>query len=510
MSQAKNSNKRLVKNTLFLYARTLILLIIGVFTSRITLEALGVDNYGTVNVVGGFVSMFSLISAGLTAACQRFITFELGSKSGKVNEVFNTSVHIHIGLCIVILLLAESLGLYFVSHKLDIPDAIQPYVQWVYQCSVISFLLSIINIPYNAIIIAYERFNVFAIISLLEGILKLGVVLLLLYIPGIKLVIYALLTLSASIIIRGCYQIYTRITFRHEVRIHKSINPTIGKKLFGFAGWSFIGNSAVIFSNQGVNVILNLFCGVVLNAARGIATIVESVITNFVNNFTMALNPQITKAYAIGDQEALKSKVFLGLRITYYLMLLIGLPVIIVAHELLGIWYTTVPDFTVIFVRLAIIVATIQGMGNPFVTVMLATGKIRDYQLVVGGITFLNFPVSYIALYVHINPIVIYLIAIIIACCTFIIRLIYVQRYTEIKVKHIINIIISRFLILLVLGTLGGYGWYKILPVTNIWNLLLYLSVSCLTIGTILFVLGLSKNERRAGYRILQSKLLRI
>lgn len=482
-------------------------MIIGVFTSRITLEALGVDNYGTVNVVAGFVSMFTLISAALTSTCQRFITFELGSKDGNVHEIFNTSVHIHIFFSIIVILFAETIGLYFVNHQLNIPTDIRPYVQWVYQCSIAGFVLSLLNVPYNAIIVAYEKFNIFAIISILESVLKLGVVLCLLYLPGNKLVIYSILGLCSSIIIRACFQTYTRYKFKNEVKLQKKINRKLTKKIFGFAGWSFIGNTAMILSNQGVNIVLNIFCGVVVNAARGIAAMVESVITVFVNNFTTALNPQITKAYASQNSSQLKELVSLGMRISFFLMLILAVPICISAKELLQIWFVKVPEYTVIFVRLTLIVAVVQALGNPFLTVMLATGKIRTYQIVVGGITLMNLPLSYIALKLGYSPIMVYLIAIGIVLITFSTRLIFIKNLTSISLKPYLNLILLRFIPIFITGGFSAYFLHSFISIHNIWLLGIYLATAAICIGLIVYFFGLNPNERKLTLNYFKTKV---
>lgn len=491
------SKRRIAKNAILLYFRTLLLLVIGVFTSRITLQALGVDNYGIVNVVSGFVVMFSLISAGLTSSCQRFITFEMGKPDGNIREVFSSSVYIHLSLGFIILLIAETFGLYFVNHKLNLPSTQYYAIQWVFQCSVIQFLLSIVNIPYNAIIIANERFNVFAYISILEGMLKLCTVIVLLYFPGDKLIIYALLGLASSIIVRLTYQIYTRCKFRKDVRLKRKINKFLVKKIFAFAGWSFIGNTAAICSNQGVNILLNIFFGVVVNAARGISVMIENIITNFVNNFTAALNPQITKAYASTEYEQMHALVEMGVRTTFMLMLIIIIPVEFAATQLLDIWFVTVPDYTVIFVRLTLIIAFISAMGAPFLTVVLATGKIRNYQLIVGLITFLNFPGSYILLKYGLSPVYVYYLAIVNICITFIIRLFFVWHHVSLDFWRYYKLSIRKLIPTAVVCSIASYGIYHmVLPIDNLFKLALFGLLSAIASCLIIYGMGLNDSER--------------
>lgn len=502
------SKTRMVKNTAFLYVRTLLLLVIGVFTSRITLQALGVNGYGTVNVVSGFVAMFAIISGSLTGTCQRFLTYEMGAKNHAVREVFNASLKIHIILAAVLVLIAETIGLYFVENKLNIPVEDSAAVQWVYQCSVISMILSLLNIPYNAIIISYERLNIFAYFSLIEGVLKLLVVFLLLYLGGNKLIIYSLLTLASAIIMRLIFQIYCRNQFREDVRFKIRTNSTLFKNIFGFAGWTFLGNTATICSNQGVNIVINLFCGVVVNAARGIAMMVESVVTSFVTNFTTALNPQITKSFASGNHSQIIELVQLGFRLTFFLMLLISVPVVISSNELLHIWFTEVPDYAAIFVNLTLIIATIQAIGNPFLTLLLATGKIRNYQITAGILTFLNLPLSYLFLYLGYSPICTYILNIIISIMTFIVRLYYLKRSTQIKTLRYFDTVFLRMVLCGFTCVIGTLFLFKIMgPIDNVIKLT-FLGLGSTLLSLVFWnYIGLNSTERHKVRAIILAKI---
>lgn len=491
------SNRRLVKNTMFMYSRTFLLMIIGVFTSRITLEALGVNGYGTINVVSGFVGLFSIISGSLTAACQRFITYEMEAKNHSVQDVFNASLKIHILLCLALILIAETVGLYFVEYKLNIPADEYKAVQWVYQCSIASLLLTLVNIPYNAIIISYERLNVFAYMSLFEGVLKFLVVLLLLYLPGDKLVIYSLLTLGSAIIMRTILQMYCHKQFRKEVKIRIKTNSVLFKNIFGFAGWTFLGNAATICSNQGVNIVINLFCGVVVNAARGIAVMVEGIITSFVTNFTTALNPQITKSYASNNDLQIIELVQLGIRITFFLMLLISVPVIIAADDILHIWFVEVPEYAVSFVRLTLIIAIIQAFGNPFLTLLLATGKIRSYQITVGVITIMNLPISYLLLYLRYSPESVYILNIAISVIAFILRLIYLNKITRINTaKYFDNILIRMILSGAVCVALSSLLYNSFTAIDNFLKLVAFGAGSVLISIVTIVLIGINASDR--------------
>ena len=346
---SETNNKTIFKNTIFLYFRTALLIVLGLYTSRITMQALGVENYGIINVVGGFVSMFALISGSLTSACQRFITFELGRENGNVRQVFSATFYIHLILAAIICILAETVGLYFVNHKLNLPAEKMPEVQWVFQCSIISFILNLINIPYNALIIAHEKLKSFAYISILEGVFKFLAVYSILLLPYNSLKVYSCLTLAFSIIVRLIYQVYCIRSFNSEAKLTSIRDYSVFKNIFGYAGWAFVGNSATLLNNQGLNIILNIFSGVTINAARGIAGMVETTITGFVNNFTTALNPQITKSYARNDTNRLSELLDFGTRIAFYLIILMSVPIIIITPDILNLWltvYQTMPLFS--------------------------------------------------------------------------------------------------------------------------------------------------------------------
>lgn len=504
----EESNKRLAKNAIFLYIRTLILMIIGLFTSRITLQALGIDNYGIVNVVSGFVAMFALISGSLTGTCQRFITYELGLEKPNVREVFSTSLHIHLWLGFVIIVLAETVGLYFVNYKLNLPGDQMIAVQWVYQCSIISFIISLINIPYNAIIIAHERMAVFAYISLLEGFLKLLVVVALLYIDGNKLIIYALLGLLSSILVRATFQFYCRRTFKDQIKIKRRIDVSYSKKIFGFAGWTIFGSSATILSNQGVNIVLNIFCGVAVNAARGIAVMVENIITNFVNNFTTALNPQITKAYACGDHTKLEYLIINGMSISFYLMMILALPVAIAAPNVLNIWFVSVPEYAPVFVQFTLANALIIAMGNPFLTALMASGKIMKYQVVVGLFTLCNLPGSYLLLKFGASPISVYLLLIIVSTVSFVIRILYLKYYVGLKLKSFIQPFTKRLLPIAILSCLLSYTYLTLFKPATIWYLIIYGMCAVLSIGALTFYMGLSDKDRKRVFNYFTNKIV--
>lgn len=351
MASGDSSNKRIAKNTLLLYFRMVLIIIVGLYTSRVVLNTLGVSDYGIYNVVGGIVSMLAFLNSAMVAASQRFISFELGTDdSERLKKVFCTSVSIHIVLALIIFLIAETLGLWFVNTHLNIPAERMGAANWVYQCSILTLMLTVVSVPYNSCIVAHEHMKAFAYVSILEAVLKLLVVYLLLVGAVDKLVLYAILVAAVAFVIRIIYGIYCKRHFE-ECTYRFVLDRKLFKEMFAFAGWSIIGNLGFSMKDQGSNIILNLFFGTAVNAARGIAMQVNGIISNFSNNFTMALNPQITKQYAAGGTKASMELVYLGCRFSFFLLLMIVIPVFINMDYPVAIMaengssiYTPIPD----------------------------------------------------------------------------------------------------------------------------------------------------------------------
>ena len=438
MTDTAQNNKRIAKNTLLLYVRMLFMMAVSLYTSRVILRTLGVEDFGIYNVVGGVVSMFSVISGSLSAAISRFITYELGKgNKDKLIRIFSSSVTIQIGLGLIIFVLAELVGVWFLNDKMNIPDSRMYAANWVFQLSILTFVINLVSVPYNAAIIAHEKMSAFAYISILEVVAKLAIVYLLIISPIDKLIFYAVLMTTVALLIRFVYGYYCKRHFE-ECTYHFIFDKELLKKMFGFAGWNFIGTSSSVFRDQGGNIIINLFCGPEVNAARGIAYQINTAITGFVNNFMMALNPQITKSYASGDKNYMMTLIFQGARFSYYILLLFSLPIIINTHYILSLWLKIVPEHTTQFVQLVLIFALSESISMPLVTAMLSTGKIRNYQIVVGGLQMMNLPCSYLSLQYGFIPETVFLIAICISQCCLIARLY--------MLKGLINLSIRRFL----------------------------------------------------------------
>ena len=354
MSNIAENNKRIAKNTLLLYGRMLLTMAISLYTSRVILKVLGVEDFGIYNVVGGIISMFAFINGGMVAATQRYITFEIGSgNTNQLKKVFSTSLQIHAIISVIIIILGETVGLWFLLEKLVIPESRMSAAIWVYQLSIVACIVNIMSIPYNADIIAHEKMSAFAYISIVEVVLKLLIVYMLVFSPLDKLIVYAVLLLVVQIAIRLIYTTYCKKHFE-ETSYSKCCDKSLVKEMASFAGWSFWGSLAGILYTQGLNMMLNIFFGPVVNAARAIAVQVQSAVQQFVTNFQMAINPQITKSYAKGDLNQMHNLMFRSARFSFLLLLLITLPVLLETNFLLTVWLKTVPENTFIFTQIKI------------------------------------------------------------------------------------------------------------------------------------------------------------
>lgn len=396
--------KRIVKNTMLLYVRMFLMMGVGLYTSRVVLNTLGISDYGVYNLVGGIVTTLSFLSSAMTAASQRFISYELGRKNVKrLKLIFSTSVNIHLIISIVILLLAETIGLWFVNTYLNIAPERMLAANWVYQFSIFTFIISVLSVPYNSCIIAHEHMKAFAYISILEAVLRLVIVYALLIIQVDKLILYGILVFAVSVLIRLCYTVYCK-RFFEECHYSPVFDRKLFREMFSFAGWSIFGNMGFTFKDQISNVILNLFFGTTMNAARGIAIQVSGLINSFAGNFSMALNPQITKQYAGGNISESQKLVYSGARYTFYLLVMISIPVMINLDYVLELWLVTVPAYTAIFLKLSLVAALLYTLTVTVTVAIQATGRVKVFQVGICILMLSELPVAYFLLKLNMPP----------------------------------------------------------------------------------------------------------
>lgn len=504
-------NKQVFKNTLFLYFRTAITMLIALYTSRVILQVLGVEDYGIYNVVGGVVAMFQTLSATLSGSTQRFITFALGTKdSQKLQQVFSVSVKVHFFLAITIVILAEIFGVWFLNSHLNIPHNRLYAANIVFHCTLVSFILDIISIPYNSAIIAYEKIKAYATIYIFQAIMRLGNVFLLKYIGFDKLILYALLEVGVSICIRLMFTIYCRKKC-DNCNIVRVEQKNLYRQITTFCGWNFLGTSSTIIYNQGGNILLNLFWGVTLNAAIGVTNQVQNAVTSFTNNFTLALNPQITKSYASKDYNQTYDSIFSGSKISVYLLMIIAIPIIVNADYILHLWLINVPEYAIKFVQASLILAVVNSFFPTLQCALFATGKIKRYQIFCFLMNSSKVVLLYIGFRMHLTPLILYIIPFILTFYQIGMILKDLKTDFHFPTKKYLQQIITRSLIIFSFLIIT---YTTILTLANMRdNVLTLISESlCITIINLIIISywGLTKNERLKLSSLVNQKIKRI
>lgn len=508
MSVASN-NKRVAKNTLFLYFRMVVIILVNLYTTRVILAELGAVDFGIYNVVGGVVMMFSFINSCMTTTTQRYMTFELGRGDyGRLNKIFSISLNIHIGIALLIVVLAETIGLWFLNHELTIPESQMGAANWVYQFSILTFCVNIIQVPYNAAIIAHEKMNVFAYISILEAALKLLVAYALIVIMSDKLVIYAALVFVAQLIVRLTYQIYCR---RHYTECHYrwTRDSALYKDMTAFAGWNLLGSIAWLLKGQGINIMLNMFFGPIVNAAQGIAAQVRQAILGFIYNFMSAINPQITKYYATDSMEEMESLTYNGLKYSFMLLFCMAFPLMLNINFILGLWLESVPEYAAYFVVLILVDALGATIfDQPLMTSLAATGKIKVYQIVVSSILMLIIPVGYLFLRLGFSPTSVYYVSIVITVLAGLGRFYFCHRQLSYAWGRFLHHVLRPVGIVLLLSVPLPVGLkYSVLD-SGTWLhfvILCFVSIACVLIAG--WYGALKDGERRMVLNVIRQKM---
>lgn len=394
-----STKQTIAKNTIVLYIRTFFLLFISLYTSRVILHTLGVEDFGTYTAIAGVVAMLTVVMVPLANAISRFLTYEIGRGDiTQIKRVFSTSKVIMYLFVILVVIILEVLGVWFLNNKMVIPSGREAVANLVLQFAILSLAFQLLQTVYSSAIIAYERMTAFAYIGILDALLKLGIAYVIVIIDYDKLASYSFLIAAEAIFLWLVYFLYCRSKLKDCFTIRLAIDRKLFVKMFGFAGWNFFGGAASTFHIQGTNILLNLFGGPVVNAAQGIANQVNNAITSFVSNFTTAINPSIIKSYAANEKEYMNSLVFQGARFSYYLVLIFVIPLEFETEYILRLWLGVVPDHAVAFVRLIILYTLVESVSKTTMTAINATGDVKMYQIVVGSLLILNLPISYVVL----------------------------------------------------------------------------------------------------------------
>lgn len=495
-----SSSKTIARNTVFLYFRMLLIMVVSFYTSRVVLEQLGVSDYGVYSLVGGIVAMFGFFNSSMATATQRYLTFDIGTGDQvRLQKTFSATLTIHIGIALFVLVVAETIGLWYVNRVMVFPQDRIFAVNVVYQFSIATAFLGIIQIPYNALIIARERMNIFAYVSILEALLKLLVVFLLLFFGYDKLITYAVLIFLVATVIRLFFQIYCKRNFKESVYKFEYEKNTF-KELLSFTGWNSLGSIALLVSSQGNNLILNLFFGTVANAAFGITLIVQGVILSFVQNFQTAVNPQIVKLFAQGNYQQMQNLIFTTAKYSFYLLLILITPIVLNTDYILKLWLKTLPAGTSIMVNLSLLNILIEILSFSLIVGIQAKGKIKYFQIVLGTLVFLNLPLSYLTLKMGGQPHSIFIILIIISVFALACRLYFFNKLLGISPVSFIKKVLVPVLIVFSITVLSHLIISKFFNFANnantIYELFINAIVYFLLTVTLIFLVGVNKNER--------------
>lgn len=494
MSDNSSNNKRIARNTVLLYCRSLFLMLINLYASRITLHVLGVQDFGIYQLVGGVVSMFSMLSSTLAQASQRFITYALGSEDElKTRDVFSTCITLHFILGVIVVVLLEVLGVWFIKNGLNIPSDRLNVAAWVMQFSIATFFVDIISVPYNSLIISHERMNAFAYISVIEGLLKLGLVFFLLVADWDKLFFYAFFQFLAASVVRIVYTFYCKRNFIESIRPSFRINRPLFREMFAFSGWNLVGSGSMVLRNQGIDILLNLFYNVAVNAAKGICNQVQNTIQQFVGNFTTSITPQLTKAVAQKDYVRVRSLVFHGGKFAFFMMMCIAVPFIVCTRELLQLWLGDVPEYAVEMVKLVFIYLLSDTLSRFLINSLLAFGDIRNFQLLGGGTKLFALPLAYVILRMGGSPLTGIWVNIGLDFVCLCIRLYFMYKRFNFDVRnYLINAVFRCWLVFAIAMVIPLFFYTKVSS-----NLILAGFVSLFSAGFLIWTIGLDKSERK-------------
>ncbi|MDM1094744.1 oligosaccharide flippase family protein [Myroides odoratimimus] len=495
-----SNSKTIAKNTLFLYFRMFLIMGVTLYTSRVVLQQLGVSDYGIYSLVGGVVTMLGFFNAAMSSATQRYLSFDIGKGDDvKLQKTFSATLTIHFFIAIFVLVLAETLGLWYVNYKMVFPEDRLYAVNMVYQFSVLTFLFNIVQVPYNALIIARERMQVYAYVSVLEAILKLGIVFFLVF-GNDKLILYSILTFVVAFIIRLIYQIYCKNQFK-ESEYRYEYDKEYYKELLAYSGWNLFGNFAAVARGQGVNMVLNLFFGTVVNAAYGMAMQVQGAVQLFVNNFQMAVNPQIIKTYASGDFYKMKNLVFQSSKFSFFLLLFLLVPLLLHTDFLLITWLGEVPKTTALFVKLMLLSILIDSISGSLMIAVQATGKVKWYQIILGTLIFMNLPISYFVLKIGGEGYYVFLVLILITLLTLIFRMFFLKSILNFEILDFLRSVVLRvfyvsIIIILICVLLNDviYDLNNGMTIIRFGNCLF---IEVLFLVFIILLIGTNKKEKR-------------
>lgn len=476
MSDNQQINKRIAKNSIFMYVRMFVTMAIGLYASRVVLHVLGASDYGLYNVVGGVLTLFTMFSAALTVGTQRFLSYAIGdSDVDKLKRTFSIALGLHVLLAVIIFVLAETVGIWFLYKYMNIPDGRMIAAFWVYQFSIVGFIVNLVQIPFQSCLIAHEQMNMYAYMSIYDAAMKLFIVYLLQLISIDKLIAYGFLVLAVNVTSVLIYNVYCRKHFE-ECTFHIERDRELTKEIVNYTGWNLFGGSLTFFTGQGINILLNIFCGTVVNAARGLSMSVNNIITQFVNNFQVAVNPQIIKQYAGKEWASLYKLVIVNARIAEYLFLLIAIPIFLETDFLLNLWLGDYPEYTAIFVQILLIQTAESPMDYPLGMLIQASGRMKWPSIIIVVPLLSIFVVSYIFLKLDYSPVSVYVVSAILYLWKNVADLYFAHKYSGISISQVLkkvylNVIVGGAIMFIVPYFVKYHmelGWTRFLVVGSV------------------------------------------
>jgi len=501
-------NKRIAKNSIYLYIRTFAILLVSLYSVRVILDVLGVEDYGIYNAIGGVVAVFSFLANTLTSVSQRYFSFYIGKNdTQRLKQYFNTIYLVYVLISVIVLIIGETAGIWILNKYLTIPPDRFHAAKVVYQLSLLSLIFQFIVIPYNSVIIAREEMSVYAYISIFEALLKLGIVFLLVVIRWDALILYSLLLVGVSLLKYLFYSIYTSKKYS-ESRLIRFWNKNLFVEILGYLGWNTYGVFAAVFKSHGIVVVLNMFFGPIVNAAYAIAVQISGAVNQFVSSFLLAVQPQIVKKYAEDNKRGMFDIVFLSSRFSYYLVMIVAIPCIIELPMILKLWLKEVPDYTVQFSILLVITTLIDSLCLPLVTSIQATGKIKTYNLVIGTILFLTIPVCALAAKCGVNSYMLVVISLGVTFIGQIVRIWFLKTTAGMSVSEYCSKVIRRIIVVTLISILVP----SLLSTTledSIIRLLIITIVSFISSLSTIYYLGLNCRERSMIQDFVKTKIFK-
>lgn len=493
-----SSKSTIAKNTTLLYARTVLIMLVSLYTSRVILQALGVEDYGVYTAIGGIIAFLSMVTGPIDNAISRFLTYELGrGDNDRLRRYFSTGLTTMIIFAVLSVIILETVGIWFLNNKMVIDESRVEAANWVLHLSIAAFVVNLISAPYRAAIIAHEKMALFAYMGILDAVLKLVVAFLLMASPIDKLIYYASLLLVVSILVRFFYTVICNKQFEECRTVKIGLDRELFMGLFSFAGWNVFGAASSFCRGQGINILFNLFGGPIINAAYGIANQVNAAVASFVNSFTTALNPSIIKSYAASEKQYMMSLVYQGARFSYYLVLLFAMPLILEAEYVTQLWLGQTPEYSVVFIQLMLIYSLIESLSKTIMAGVHASGKIRTYQIVIGLFQVIILPLAYILLWLGYSPTAVLLAMLVVDVIAVFARMLMAKHIFELSIRAYLWEVIAKTMLVTVAALIVPV-LLRINLNETVFRFFIVVAVSLLSTTISVLYVGCTSSERSA------------